>query len=335
MFRRKFSYGAMIGIIICVCGLFSATAHAAPFKVLVVMSYEEDMDWVKDQKEGMDSVLKESCEIRYFYMDTKVNVDGGPEKAKEAYELYMEFQPDGIIVADDNGQSMFVVPYLKDKVKTPVMFCGVNADPDKYGYPAKNVSGILERHHNKEAIALARQLVPGIKTFGYMIKKSPVGDILTEQIEKDHKNYEAKFMGYKWPRTKKEALTMARELAGECDILLMSTLTGIKNDDGTPMSDKEIIPLVAKTFGKTIIGTELQVVEAGGLCSVLRTGQEQGKTAAEMLLDAMKGKPVSEIPIVRNYYGKRVINVTVLRRLGIQAPDTAVLEGAELVRTEK
>jgi len=28
-------------------------------------------------------------------------------------------------IADDNAQSMFVLPYLKDKVKTPVMFCAV------------------------------------------------------------------------------------------------------------------------------------------------------------------------------------------------------------------
>ena len=46
-------------------------AASAKFKVLVVMSYEEDNPWVKEIREGIDSVLKESSEITYFYMNTK------------------------------------------------------------------------------------------------------------------------------------------------------------------------------------------------------------------------------------------------------------------------
>ena len=63
-------------------------------------------------------------------MDTKKNIEGGVRKAKDAYELYRRLQPDGVIAADDNAQSMFVVPYLKDRYDVPVIFCGVNALPD-------------------------------------------------------------------------------------------------------------------------------------------------------------------------------------------------------------
>ena len=52
---------------------FSGTA-SAKFKVLVMMSYEEDNPWVKEIREGIDSVLKESSEITYFYMNTKANL---------------------------------------------------------------------------------------------------------------------------------------------------------------------------------------------------------------------------------------------------------------------
>ena len=53
--------------------VFSGAA-SAKFKVLVVMSYEEDNPWVKEIREGIDSVLKESSEITYFYMNTKANL---------------------------------------------------------------------------------------------------------------------------------------------------------------------------------------------------------------------------------------------------------------------
>ena len=52
-----------------------------------------------------------------------------------------------------------------------------------------------------------------------------------------------------------------------------------------------------------------------------------------MLLQAMRGTPVSDIPVTRNYKGKRVINVTAMKALGIE-PRPAVLLGASLVKSE-
>jgi ABC-type uncharacterized transport system substrate-binding protein len=326
-------YRLVVSAIFLIYGLCPAMAQESKkFKVLVVMSYNETMPWVKEMKAGIDGILK-ACELNYFYMDTKNNFDSGDQKAKEAYTLYQEFKPDGVIVADDDAQKMFVVPYLKDKAKTPVMFCGVNADAEKYGYPASNVSGILERHNFEESIVFAQLFAPSIKTFAYMIKESPVGEIVLKQIKSEADTYSAKFIGIRMPKTLKEALSMTEELKEQCDLLVMTTMTGILGDDGKPMSDKEAVPIVVKAFGKAVVGTEEQVVKAGALCSVLRTGQEQGGTAAEMLLKAMNGTPVSQIPITRNHQGKRMINVTAMKELGIK-PRPIVLQGAELVKTE-
>jgi ABC-type uncharacterized transport system substrate-binding protein len=169
--------------------------EAASYKILVVMSYEEENPWCIQIKEGIDSVLAGSSDIKYFYMDTKENFKGGVRKAKEAYELYERFRPDGVITADDNAQSMFVLPYLKDKVKIPVMFCAVNEEPEKYGYPASNVSGILERTFISESIAFAKQLVPSINTVGFLAKDSPSGRAILKQVENESGTYLAKYVG--------------------------------------------------------------------------------------------------------------------------------------------
>jgi ABC-type uncharacterized transport system substrate-binding protein len=52
-----------------------------------------------------------------------------------------------------------------------------------------------------------------------------------------------------------------------------------------------------------------------------------------MLLKAMGGTPVSKIPITRNRKGKPIINVTVMKALGI-TPKPILLKDAELVWTE-
>lgn len=312
---------------------FPQAGESSSYKVLVVMSYEEHYPWCPKVKEGIESVLKNTAEIRYFYMDTKKNLEGGEQKAKEAYALYLKFHPDGVITVDDNAQWMFVIPYLKDKVKTPVMFCGVNASPEKYGYPASNVSGILERYHIAESIALAKLLVPSIHTFGFISKDSPTAKLLLRQIRSESDTYPAKFITARMPRTLDETVSMSEELRAQCDLLLLGALEGLPDKGGKPTTEKKSIPIVAKTFGKPIIAGAAWHVTYGTLCAVLVRGEEQGSTAAEMLLKAMQGTPVSDMPITRNRYGKRIINVTVMKALGIK-PRPIVLRGAELVRTE-
>ncbi len=213
-------------------------------------------------------MLKNSAGLRYFYMDTKKNPEGGEQKAKEAYALYPKFHPDGVITVDDNAQWMFVIPYLKDKVKTPVMFCGVNASPEKYGYPASNVSGILERYHIAESIALAKLLVPSIHTFGFISKDSPTAELLLTQIRSESDTCPAKFITARMPRTLDETVSMSEELRAQCDLLLLGALEGLPDKGGKPTTEKKSIPIVAKTFGKHLLALindvlDMSKIEAG------------------------------------------------------------------------
>ena len=321
-------------IIFCTCFSFPVTMQAASFKVLVVMSYEQENPWCMEIKEGIDSTLADTSEITYFYMDTKVNIEGGEQKAKEAYALYQKIKPDGIITADDNAQRMFVLPYLKNKVKTPIMFCGVNAEAKQYGYPASNVSGILERGHIRESIAFAKQLVPSIKTVAFLAKESPSGKALLKQVEKESGTYLAKKTTFNLVKNTKELIALGEELKKQNDAIYIDSLQGIQDKEGNPLSNKDAIGILMSIHDKPIIGANQYHVEQGALCAVIKTGQEQGETAAKMLLKAMQGTPVSEIPMTRNYKGKRVINITTMKTLGIK-PRPIVLLGAQLLKTEK
>ena len=312
-----------------------AVALEAGFKVLAVMSYEVDFPWCEDLKRGIEPVLQDSCEIRYFYMDTKKRLEDGDAKAAEAFELFKSYKPDGVIAADDNAQSMFVVPYLKEKTEIPVMFCGVNAEPEKYGYPASNVSGMLERPHFSESVAFAQQLIPAIESFGFIIKDSPTARAHLAQILREADSYSAKLAGFETPRTLADVVAMTRDLKDRCDVLFVAALAGVLDEDGNPLPEKEAVKIALENFGnKPTIGAEEYTVKYGALCTVARTGREQGEAAARMLLQAMRGTPVSQIPVETNHKGKRVINAATMRALGIE-PRPEILRGAELVRTEQ
>ncbi|MEZ4524814.1 MAG: ABC transporter substrate binding protein [Desulfobacterales bacterium] len=326
--------GFMAVAFFLICGLHPAEAQEnKKFKVLAVMSYDEVMPWVTDTKEGIDNVLSKSCEIRYVYMNTRNDFEGGKEKARQAYELYQEFQPDGVIAADDDAQAMFVVPYLRDKVKTPVIFCGVNKEPETYGYPAANVSGILERFHFAESIAFLQQLVPSVKTVSYIMGDNPTAKGSYAQIEKEKESYSAKSVAFRFVKTLDEGIAAANETKTQCDAVFIENIIGIKDKNGNPLTGQEAVPVLAKACGIPTMAANVFIVKYGLLCAVVKTGQEQGETSAKMLLKAMQGTPVSEIPITRNHQGKRMINVTVLKELGISIRPE-IIGSAELVKTE-
>jgi ABC-type uncharacterized transport system substrate-binding protein len=307
-------------------------ARAAPCKVLAVMSYEPEFPWVQEIEAGIDAVLAGRCQVVSYYLNTKRDFAGGPQRAAEAFALYQRLAPDGVIAADDDAQAMFVVPYLAGKVRTPVMFCGVNGAAAQYGYPAPNVSGVLERLHIAETLALARQLVPSIRTVAFMMRDSPVAHLVFEQIEEEAGSYPVKVVAVRAPRTLAEATAAARELRAVADVLFLETFEGIPGDDGRPRQDREVMPLLVRAFGKSTVGSTGYAVRYGVLSAVVKTGQEQGELAARMLLEAMAGTPVSRLPITRNRSGKRMVNVAALKALGIH-PRPVDLRGAELVRT--
>lgn len=267
-------------------------------------------------------------------MDTKKNLSGGVQKAREAYKLYKYFRPDGVIAADDNAQSLFVVPYLKDKVKTPVMFAAVNEEPEEYGYPASNVSGILERDFIAESIAFAKQLVPTINTVGFLAKDSPSGRAILKQIEKETDTYLAKFVSFKLVETINETLTVIENYNKTCDALFVDATNGIIDADGKSLDNRQVTQIISKSFKKPTIGSNNFHVRNGVLCAVGKSGNAQGRESALMLLKAIKGIPIKQIPITVNKYGKRMLNITVMKELGIK-PKRRILLGTELVRTSE
>lgn len=308
-------------------------AEAKRFKVLVVMSYEEDNPWCQGIREGIERVLGPESEITFFYMNTKVAFAGGPKKAEEAYALYQQLQPDGVITADDDAQAMFVLPYLKGKVKIPIMFTGVNDDAAKYGFPTGNISGTLERAHVRESLAFIQQLVPSVRNIGFLVKDSPAGNALFRQVESERAGYPAEVAGLYKVTTVDELRTLSGTLGEKCQALFVDSLEGIVDEQKKPLTNRQIFEVLFQVYHGPVIGANRYHVEDGALCAVVKTGQEQGDLAAEQLAKALHGTPVDQIPIAVNYRGQRLINVNALSTLGI-SPRPNTLQGATLVRTK-
>jgi len=306
-------------------GTCQAAADAAMGKkVLVVASYHPEYKWVEDIVLALHKELA-GAELTVFYMDSKRNLAGAEQKAQEAFRVYQELQPDAVITVDDNAQEYFVVPYLKDKVATPVIFCAVNDDATKYGFPAANVSGVLEKKHYRESISFAQLIKPNIRRVAVLYKDSPSNRVNLEQIEKEKNEYSAEIVATVGIEALADVRAAAAKLATEADALILLNMTGITDDNGRQMEGHDAIAAIVTQTNLVTIGASDWEVEAGALCGVIKAGEEQGSLAADMLLAHWAGKSLSELPLVWNKNGQRYLNITTLKKLGIQlAPEMII-----------
>lgn len=96
---------------------------------------------------------------------------------------------------------------------------------------------------------------------------------------------------------------------------------------------RDIFDALSELYRGPMIGANKYHVDTGALSAVVKTGQEQGETAAAMLLKALTGTPISALPVTPNHRGRRIINVTTMKALNIH-PRPIILRGATLVRQE-
>lgn len=335
MKTRRFSRPARLALfsLASLCFVGPLSARTADYKVLVVMSYEENNPWVKEIKEGIDSTLGQRGDTTYFYMNTKVDRGSAQMRADEALALYQALKPDGVITVDDDAQAMLVVPHLKDKVTTPVIFNGVNAAPEKYGFPASNVSGVLERAHVRESLAFIKQLLPEGQQACFMTNNVPPGVALRTQVESEKESYPMRVQAFHLVRTAAEIEALRGSLRKQCDVLFVDSLEGIADGEGKSMNYREAVSVIHRSYGGPVLAGNRYQVEQGALAAVVKTGQEQGELAAQMLLEAMAGQAAGKLPITRNTRGQRVINVSAMEARGI-ALKPAVLRGAVLVKQQ-
>ena len=320
MFAKQKKWGMM--------GLFVAMSFAMlggrtnACKVLTVMLNSETYGFNQEVKHGIEGVLKDRCDITYAYLDAELGRDGLPVKAQETYALYQTLQPDGVITVEEESIPLFVVPYLKDKVPTPVIFLMLISPPETYGLPASNVTGVMMRPFFQETLAFLRQLAPAVNTVGLVCSDTPSARSGVPGIKK---LYEGMGMAMPEPllsNNPDEVFAWVTDHTETLDALFVCPILG-----------EEIVRKIVSLFPKPTFSCWQVAMEYGILAGVIESGEDIGRRAAEMLQKAMNGSPISDIPIATPEFGARVINVDTLKALGIQ-PSRRVLTGVELIKTK-
>lgn len=297
----------LVGIPVLSCTQQKKSPEEA--RIFYVNSYHAGYGSSDDVMSGIkETFADEKVELSTFFLDAKrrTSVPEIQQSVSKVLQEIEKFEPDLLIVSDDNAVKDLVVPYFNN-TNLPVVFCGVNWSAEQYN-PGENVTGMLEVLPLRELLLEVMSTYPESKKLVVLSESS-----LSEQNNKTlldtlYRNLGLDVRYSLAPDfiTWKEMFLDANETA---DLIYMPTNGAIKNWD-----ESEAIKYVNENLKVPAITCDdfMMPYVVFGLTKVAK---EQGQWAAKTALEILKGKKPSEIPYTRNSQTKAYINTSLAEKI--------------------
>lgn len=314
--------------------LGTSSGRAAPPTILVVHSYHADQkEHVVEMDQGIDEALAGAPYQRQsFYMDTKHHTDEAWKQAagKKADEMLTRLRPEVVITMDDNAQQYFARNYAGQPGPPWFVFSGVNEEPSVYGFPAANVTGVLERPNVLESIELLLKIQPQIKNLLIMADKSETTDPLIAYCKT--LSLPVTVVGYAQPHTMEEWQNTLEQYRGKIDAvgLYVARTVARSTNDPTKVPEQELIRYINEQHHLPTVGFFDSAAESGVLCGVSVSMKEQGLAAGRIAKAILGGKRPADFSVQSTDQGRIQLNLATAERLGIQIP-YAIIKRAEVV----
>ena len=289
-------------------------------RMLLVHSYHQGYHWVDTITEGVQTALQGTgMELDIFYMDAKRHTDeawkiDAGQRAKKRVE---EFHPDIILASDDDACQYFATSYLNTAM--PVVFTGVDADPSKYGFPAANVTGVIERPHFKESLALAQRLRP-IKRIAVLSCHDSTSILALGFMRQTQLNVEvAEWLMVDDFDAWKKAV---ERFNGSVDAIVIRSYQAVKKPGSLEnVAPRDVARWTCEHATVPTIAFHDFEIDDGLLIGVVKSGQEYGRIPTEYAFRILTGTPPSALPVVMPSHGVKMLNCKTARRLGISFTD--------------
>ncbi len=291
-------------------------------RILLVHSYHAGYPWVDAITRGARMALSgRNIEMQTFYMDTKRNTDElfKQKIGQTALDVIEQWAPDVVIAADDNAQ-VYVAREYATLRGGEVVFCGVNAEPDEYGYPAENVTGVLERPHFRASIDLVRELVPEVQRIALVSDNSPTSAGALRHMQRQ--DVDAQIVLVRTPDTFEQWQSAIRECQESADAIAIYTYHTVKQaGSSVSMEPAQVMSWTVENTSIPIIGFLNFAVADGALCGHAESGFEHGLKAARMAIKIIDDTPPQRLEMITALEGHSMLNMQTARKLGINVPD--------------
>jgi len=309
--RGGFVYKIFICILILLAILTTCLIQTP--KVAVLYSYYPDYKWVVRENNGfLESLNSQKNDIKNFYLDSKKK-DKNVWQNKvcpEVMEEIKKFDPNLLVAFDDNA--LQCLEMYKDNISYPILFSGINTNPDDYEIDGK-IGGVVGTIHLKESLDLLKTL--GIESEDPVLitDNSTTSQHFLEQISQvefrevvqsnDFSLWQQKILA--WQNS-------------EVDVVCVLLYHNLYDNQDNYLSPPQFINWLQEYNTIPEIGFFDFTIEDGLLCGVTTSGYDQAKMVGKMATAYLEEDKFPSRKIHLHPAGKPRINIERAREMGIE-----------------
>jgi len=309
----------------CLIIIFAATVATAAPSILVIESYESGNPWDRSYLDALQTELGGQFDLKTFEMDTKrLPASTHSAQTEKAWQIYRQTSPQLVILGDDNALK-YLGPRLLDS-KVPVVYLGINNNPEDYVPTGHNLTGILERPLFEFCLHTIGQVVqPTPKRVLVLFDNGTTSRAAVAEAFKNNTTQlisnilvELKLIGDwdDWQQTVKDAQRQG------FDAIVVGLYHTLVDQQGRNVPAAQVLqwtsansPLPPFTFWDFSVGSEKTI---GGF---VLSGLEQGKAAAGVVRKILAGTAPEDIPPTVGKNGKFVFSRHQLRKWNLTVPE--------------
>ena len=287
---------------------------ASAWTCVYVSSYHKGYAWSDALEQGLRKELDGKCDLIQIDMDTKRNKSElyKIRKSREVANEIIKIKPHVLITSDDIAARYLVVPCFKGG-NLPVVFSGINWTVEEYGFPAANVTGMVEVAPIRPMLMWAQRLTEQ-GTRGFYLGS----DTLTEAKDLNHLVKVADDLNISISSALVndiESWQSAFKEAKEADFIVLDSTAGINDWD-----EKKIMSFVRENAQKLIL-TNHDWMLPFSMLGFVKIQQEQGEWATKTAIAVHEGTPIQRIPIVANRKWEIYENTELMNLAGVRNSD--------------
>ncbi|MDF2615004.1 MAG: diguanylate cyclase protein [Clostridia bacterium] len=300
--------------------------------VLFISSYNENFITVPEQIKGLKSVFDpEHIHFDIEYMDSK-RLDTARHRIL-FYEVLKNkidnLEPyDAVIVGDDNALQ-FAMDYQKLLFdKTPIIFLGINnLDRAKQAAQNRYMTGLVEATSLKENIEIAKKFNKDAKRVVAIVDNTLTGVGDREQfyeIRGDFKDLSFEHINTAY-YTFSELGSILQKIEKDTILLYLSMF---QDKTGRVISIDEAVEIIKNNTNVPVYRASIGGVGEGLLGGKMVSYFEQGRLAAQIVMDVFGGKPIESIEMIKESSNQYVFDYNIIEKYHIEKrliPEDAVL----------
>ncbi len=272
-------------------------------RILVVESYNAEYRWDHDYREVLVQMLGERYNLEFFEMDTKrLPIEMHAGMAEKALARIRSVRPALVILGDDAALQYLGEPL--DALDIPCVYLGINGNPRNYGrMKFKNITGVLERPPIKRNIVYIRQIMPSIAKVRVLFDTNRTVQLIHDELfeGKSRMMVDGIQVDLRLCKTLDEwKNSVLSAPADGYQVTIAGTYHTLTQTNGKVADPEEVIVWTAANSHVPLFALwEFAVGPHMAIGGLVLSSREQGKAAAAIALDILKGgpKPSQRVPV--------------------------------------